>query len=67
MERNFCKMEETADKYIFMDGVTGKTAAFITKTGNKFSAAGEEAKMVQKIKRAYADYISELHHRKASY
>jgi len=64
MERGFAKIEEKADRYIFIDNVTGQAVAWIKKTGSRFNCDAEEAKMVQKIKRACSDYICELHHRK---
>ena len=53
MERGFCRTEETGDRHNFYDGVNGSIAAWIKKTGGKYNAAGDEAKMVQKVKRAY--------------
>jgi len=66
MEKGFCKTEETGDRHDFYDGVNGSMAAWIKKTGGKYNTAGDEAKMVQKIKRAYSDYIGELGRRKTN-
>ena len=60
----YAVMKETKDRYVIIDKITSQTVAVFFKTGQRFNSTAEENKMMQKIRRAYSDYIRELYYRK---